>query len=498
MIQQIEQLNENLWYQISERVLPGQITFSDRLIALITFPIALVTEAVTIALKVVEYSLSLLEGYKINPTMDDVCNDSRYWDRMELDMENATFDQVGVATCTYQDSGAYHCPNSQWATWEKKQVPAANRSGKSAGLYELYRTDPVAVISRLKELGVNTYRFSIEWSHIMPRQGEVNRGALAIYRQFCQALKKDGIRVSLTMHHFSEPKWFHDLGSFEKEENIGFFTNFCQLITEEIPEIDEIFTINEPTVDTFSRYLRGAFSPGYFLAFNRAGGFLLNMYRAHAAAYKAIKSVRGDVPVGITHQYLRFLPGNPLFAGLARAITRIVNHVALDLFNKKHFAFKIPFVANIQEEIPDWQLDIIGVQYYTRVVVNVTGSTSHHEPMTEMPFREDPAGIYEAIVETGQATGVPVIVSENGISTSDEVQRERYMRRSLFAQKEAAKKVRVLGTYHWAFTRNFEWDLGMRPQDFGAYKVDDQGVIEKNPRDGIAPFIAFAKRSCVT
>jgi len=120
--------------------------------------------------------------------------------------------------------------------------------------------------------------------------------------------------------------------------------------------------------------------------------------------------------------------------------------------------------------------DFIGVQFYTRPIISLIGSVAQHagESMTQMPFREDPAGVYEAIVDTYKATNTPVIVTENGISTHSDEQRNRYMQRALYSLKIAEQDLppgAVQGYYQWSLVDNLEWDLGMEPQAFGAFEA---------------------------
>ena len=55
-------------------------------------------------------------------------------------------------------------------------------------------------------------------------------------------------------------------------------------------------TFNEINVMTFCGYLYGHFPPAKILHYSLAGRNFLNMLRAHTAAYKAIKSLPGELP----------------------------------------------------------------------------------------------------------------------------------------------------------------------------------------------------------
>jgi beta-glucosidase len=476
---------------------------------------------------------------------DQVAQGADVWNHFKVDslVGNSCFPgldlpdfKYGVATCTYQDSGSENCPNSQWVEWEEKVVPEAERSGKSADLFRRYQTDVGCrqLIERLKKLGVTSYRFSIEWSQIeerFPDNASVRNPSpnMEVYVQLCQDLIEAGIEPVVTLHHFSEPQWFHDTGSFENEYNIHPFVNFACYAVKKLRQVGvkRFCTINEPAIEAFSRYILGSFpaSPmanqqapttligkifalferfilkrvthGTVLNFNRAGNFLQGALRAHNAAYKAIKEAYPDVEVGIVHQYLRFIPVNPILVPITRYFTRLINDVMLQYFKTGVFELSMPF-CHIKSEKEEFKTDFVGLQYYVRPLIGLTGpTTAHGAPMTLMPFHEDPEGLYEAIVVTHGHAKKPIIVTENGISTRDEEQRDRYTRRALFAMQKAAETIgaeNLKGYYYWCFVRNLEWNMGMNAQDFGAYALQTDGTIASDPKEGMKSFIAVASK----
>ncbi|NGX37092.1 MAG: Beta-glucosidase B [Chlamydiae bacterium] len=513
MILGVNALNIRTWEALEESLVPLRKDSKEWRIfhylpAMIYFPAGLVTLALDSIGKVFSYAASFFSRDKRDPNKDftAILDDSRKW--KELRQSEVSFDSdflFGTATCTYQDSGAVNCPDSQWAKWEKKVVRENNRSGKSADLFQLYQSDEGRnqIINRLKKLGLNSYRFSIEWSQIEPKEGVFDETKLQVYVNFCKALRKNGIAPMVTLHHFSEPDWFHKKGSFEKEENIEHFIRFAEKVflplTQEYkskPLVEHICTINEPAVEAFSRYVRGAFSPGYICRFNKAGQFLKGALKANCIAYEKLKALNPRVQIGIVHQRLAMIATNPLLQPTVRYINRLVNDTTLRFFKTGIFSYKIPLCAHIREEGLNPKTDFVGLQYYTRPVIGLTGSTSYHEPMTAMPFREDPEGLYEASLEVYDAFKVPIIITENGISTHDPKQRERYLARALYATYRAQQKIGVenlRGYHYWSFCENAEWDMGLHPQSFGAYGLNTNGTLAPNPREGMMPLIQVAK-----
>jgi beta-glucosidase len=73
---------------------------------------------------------------------------------------------------------------------------------------------------------------------------------------------------------------------------------------------------------------------------------------------------------------------------------------------------------------------------------------------------------------TSKQTGVPIIVTENGMATTDDARRVEYVRRAVAGVKQAIDDgVDVRGYVAWSLMDNFEWMSGYRPK-FGMVAVD--------------------------
>ena len=65
-------------------------------------------------------------------------------------------------------------------------------------------------IQLLVDLGVDSYRFSIEWARVEPERDVIDEAALQHYSDQIDALIEAGIRPMITVHHFSNPTWVAD------------------------------------------------------------------------------------------------------------------------------------------------------------------------------------------------------------------------------------------------------------------------------------------------
>jgi beta-glucosidase/6-phospho-beta-glucosidase/beta-galactosidase len=259
-------------------------------------------------------------------------------------------------------------------------------------------------------------------------------------------------------------------------------------------------------VDAYGRYLTGYFPPNLRCRFSRGARFLLNMLRAHCQVYEELKNIVAqgqaqDIKIGISHQYLIFYPTHFLMRPVANVLNKF-NLAVLNFFKTSRFKCKIPLICNVVANSHSKpKTDFVGVQFYGRIFLGLKGVDPVNKLVTTMPgVYEDPEGLYEAIVTCFDAFNVPVIISENGISTQSDEQRARYMTRALYAAEQAGLKIgthNILGYVMWSFCDNFEWFLGWTAH-FGAFGLTPERVLKDNYKLGITPFIEKIKAWSLT
>lgn len=117
----------------------------------------------------------------------------------------------GVATSAHQIEGGDGGLN-QWSGWERaKDAQGRSRIKDSSrvqtGSQHWLRVDDD--VKLLKEIGVNAYRFSIEWSKIQPAAGEWNLNAIQHYADEIDQLLRNQIQPMISLQHFTIPTWSH-------------------------------------------------------------------------------------------------------------------------------------------------------------------------------------------------------------------------------------------------------------------------------------------------
>ena len=118
-------------------------------------------------------------------------------------------------------------------------------------------------------------------------------------------------------------------------------------------------------------------------------------------------------------------------------------------------------------------------------------------PRTTMGYEFWPQALGATIRRAATATGVPVLVTENGVATDDDAQRTEFVRGALDSVLEClAEGVDVRGYTYWSLLDNFEWAHGYRPA-FGLVAVD-RATRARTPKPSAAWLGRIARANAVT
>ncbi|MCA9661557.1 MAG: glycoside hydrolase family 1 protein [Myxococcales bacterium] len=453
------------------------------------------------------YALALRALRRVDPELR--------WDWRTIDAADLAFARAfpenflwGVATSAHQVEGG--CDNNQWSRWERSRGPdGAPRikhgdvSGAACEHWARYPED----IARMRALGVDAYRFSVEWSKIEPREGDYNDAAIAHYHAVIDALIDAGIEPVITLHHFTHPQWFDDRGGFERAVNIDHIVRFSERMFREYGgKVRRWCTINEPSVVAMVGYFLGDFPPGVRSP-KRAVRVLENLLRAHGRIYRALKALPGGdaAAIGLVKNITHTDPLRPWHladAAAAAVFTEAFNRAPLRALRTGRFTLKIPGarVDRPMEEVRG-SLDFIGLNYYSHVLVKT--QLDRREPFTwgyrpgdvptDMPYGIYPEGIYRALRQVG-GFGVPIYITENGIADARDDRRADFIRRYLYAVARAIiDGVDVRGFFYWSLLDNFEWAEGWSMK-FGLYALDPK-TQARTLRPGAEAFAAIIRAS---
>ena len=379
----------------------------------------------------------------------------------------------GTATAAHQIEGG-NVNNDWWAFEHTPGSGCTESSGDACNSWELWEQDADLVAG----LGLDDYRFSVEWSRIEPAEGEFSRAALAHYRSQCEGLRARGVDPVVTFHHFTTPLWLTARGGWETDLAVERFGRFCTVVAEELGDLmARACTLNEPNMVATMGFEMGMFPPGKTdtaLARGVSGRFVA----AHRVAVDAIRAAAPNVPVGLTLSMTDYqeAPGG---AEKLREIRHHTEDVYLDAIGGD---------------------DFVGIQVYTRMLIGPGGWIGGAEgvPVLDMGYEFYPASLGNCLRRAWEYTGgtVPLLVTENGIGTVDDAQRIDYVRQALAGVLDAIDEgVDVRGYTYWSLLDNFEWAMGYTPR-FGIVSVD-RATFGREPKPSAAWLASVANANAL-
>ena len=401
----------------------------------------------------------------------------------------------GASTSSYQIEGGN--TRSALVDWERKK--GWEPCGDAADSWNRWRED----LACLKELGANTYRFSVEWSRVQPSAGEFDEDALARYAEMARAFKQAGIRPIVCLHHFSEPAWLfkkYPKGWLEPRAADEFIKFADRVIRTLRMDVSDWISFNEPMVWLMSGYALGFFPPGFYRihALEKTfleQGLLENVLRAHREVYRLVHEDIPNGKVAIAQNIVDLEPAKQCAADLG-ALNK------WDLFMHR----RILDLAHSAKT-----LDFIGLNYYTRIFVSkarlpfvpfgiipayaeleeiigefglkLLGGRRGDRPRSDMNWEIVPEGLGKVALSLSKAYPLPIVVSENGVADITADGRERFLKSHLKSLQGAIDAgANITGYLHWSLLDNYEWG-SYRPR-FGLYNVDRENGFKRSKASG--------------
>jgi beta-glucosidase len=379
----------------------------------------------------------------------------------------------GVATSAFQLEGS---PYADWNTWD----PQITAHPEVTQHYRRYKDD----LKLLKPLGVNAYRFSVEWSRIQPEEGQWDVEAIDHYQEIVDILRENHIEPMVTLHHFTHPHWFLRSYPWHEEASLQKYLGYVKRVVSSLRGVKYWVTINEPYVLLLGGYLDGCMPPGIRNT-SYAIRALRNILIAHQEAYDLIHTELREAQVGIAHNMAVFAPcraWNPLDRFLSEIAKHFYNHSLLDAFLTGHLRIRFPFIKAIEMDLPIRnKLDFFGVNYYTRVHirfnplqkmgVELKYKDMEHHGFTDTGWEIHPHGL-ERMLRHVSRLSVPIIITENGIATQDDQKKIRFIKRHVDTVEKCLKAgMDIRGYFYWSLLDNYEWLRGFGAR-FGLYQVD--------------------------
>jgi beta-glucosidase len=369
----------------------------------------------------------------------------------------------GVATSSHQIEGN---TQNNWTQWEHSMTrikhlqkegkdPEKYFSGNASFHFEKMEED----VSTMEELNIETYRFSIEWSRIQPKEHEVCQEGIAFYDRLLTLLRKKNITPFITLWHWNIPIWLEEKGGILSSKFPHFFQKYTDILLPLLQKhkVEHIITFNEPMVFSGAAYKEGRWPPQKCSTFLFLKA-LWNIIRAHKKVYLKLHTLyeKKNLPiqVGVAKHSIYFhTEGKKVTDTLRVFFTRYFwNECFLDR------------IKNHQ--------DFIGINYYFRNKIENGVSCNPNKKCSDMGWELYPQGLANICEEIFKKYKKKIYITEHGLADKKDKYRTWYIAESLKALETSIKNgVDIRGYMHWSFLDNFEWADGFSPR-FGLVAVD--------------------------
>jgi beta-glucosidase len=394
---------------------------------------------------------------------------------------------------------------------------------EKAGFETTYPADLAAA----QDMGLNAFRFSIEWARLFPRAGMTapDPAGIAYYHALIREMKSRGITPFVTLFHYTSPTWFFEPDAsgkrgWERQDAQVQWQRYVDAVADAfVPEVAQWCTLNEPMVYVYSGYIEGTYPPLERRAgVEEAAPVIQALLQAHLAAYQALHRVAADrhaqVNVGITENTLSFEPLRdwaPLDRLTARSIDQAWNWDFLDAIESGRMKLETTGI-----DVPIAGLkgaeDYVGINYYSRTYIKsdllhpgapqvlMHDPRATDEPFNDLGWASYPHGFYLILTQAKQRYGKPIYVLENGTAdgSDNDVARQKFLVqhvRELWLARERGG-VDVRSYIHWSLFDNFEWAEGFDAR-FGLFAVDYENGFKRTPRPSAKVFADIARANAL-
>ena len=418
----------------------------------------------------------------------------------------------GSASSAYQIEGAYQKDGKGISIWDTYANFPGNTFNNTNGNiacdhYHRYKED----ISLMKEMGLETYRFSISWTRIMPNGRDINEKGIQFYKNLCEELIKNNIQPIVTLYHWDLPQALQDeYQGWESRQILKDFINYVTVCFHEFHfYVKTWIVLNEPNIFTELGYLLEKHPPKK----NDINLYLKTFHHtaiAHALTIIKFKELGYEGIIGSSIAY------TPSYANTKEDTKALEYFKAFttDWYMESYYLGQYPTLAldiyksnNIQLEFYDVDfefmkkasqlVDFIGINYYQSACITydekhgykyVKDKTKEYTPWN---WVIDPSGLTQALKEIYEKYHLPILISENGLGAFDFLENNQihdtyridYLRKHI--QAIQASNVPVLAYCTWSFTDLLSWLNGYEKR-YGFVYIDFDHDLKRIKKDSFS------------
>lgn len=433
----------------------------------------------------------------------------------------------GAASAAYQVEGAWNEDGKGVSNWDVfSKIPGKTFQGTNGDVavdhYHKYKED----IRLMSEMGLESYRFSISWTRIIPDGiGAINSKGIEFYNNIINECLEYGIVPFVTLYHWDLPQKLQENGGWLKKETIDAFRRYANVCFEAFGDrVKHWITFNETIVFCGHGYLLGTHPPGiknspkdYFQATH-------NVFLAHGNVVIDYSKLKQGGEIGITHVFNPAFPINDEKENIMAANHsneydinwfydpvlkgEYPQYVLTDIKRKGYMPIITEEDMNVLKEAAPLN-GFIGINYYQPKRVKLVkdndkdaqGEVSFDGVYENVKMRDkkytkwgweiSPESLLQGLrMIKNQYGDIKIYITENGLGDEDlivygeviDVARAKFIEEHLrFAKKAIAEGINLKGYYAWSIIDLLSWLNGYKKQ-YGFIYVDHKNNLERKKK----------------
>lgn len=417
----------------------------------------------------------------------------------------------GAATSSYQIEGTGRDSGKGqniWDVFTKKpgRVYEGHTGDIACDHYHRFRED----VAYMKELGLKGYRFSIDWSRVLPEgTGKVNEKGIDFYNALIDELLEQGIEPYITLYHWELPYEIYKRGGWMNPEIVEWFGQYARLVAERFSDrVKYFFTLNEPQCFVGLGFLQGCHAPGVKAPLRDTFEMAHNALKAHGRAVQMLRAYgKQNVQIGYAPTSGMCYPEKETpkdIEAARKALFALPDDLSNWTWNvswwsdpvilgkypeegMKKYEKYLPVITDEDMKLISQPIDFYGQNIYNGRCIRMGTDGRPEEvrrpagfPKTATNWPVTPEALYWGPKFLYERYRKPIYITENGMACHDTVSQDGkvhdpnridFLARYLKNLKRAAEEIDIRGYFQWSLMDNFEWDKGYAER-FGIIYVD--------------------------
>lgn len=372
--------------------------------------------------------------------------------------------------------------------------------------YHRFRED----VAYMKELGLKGYRFSIDWSRVLPEgTGKVNEKGIDFYNALIDELLEQGIEPYITLYHWELPYEIYKRGGWMNPEIVEWFGQYARLVAERFSDrVKYFFTLNEPQCFVGLGFLQGCHAPGVKAPLRDTFEMAHNALKAHGRAVQMLRAYgKQNVQIGYAPTSGMCYPEKETpkdIEAARKALFALPDDLSNWTWNvswwsdpvilgkypeegMKKYEKYLPVITDEDMKLISQPIDFYGQNIYNGRCIRMGTDGRPEEvrrpagfPKTATNWPVTPEALYWGPKFLYERYRKPIYITENGMACHDTVSQDGkvhdpnridFLARYLKNLKRAAEEIDIRGYFQWSLMDNFEWDKGYAER-FGIIYVD--------------------------